>query len=691
MNLKALFASCLLLFAICTNAQPVEKCGTDKMLREFFQNNPNASQIFQQKRNEIADYLNTNAARGNQQLIITIPVVFHVVYSLAAQNIDSLQIQSQIDVLNECYRLRNADTAAIPSWFQGRQSDVLVEFCLAKFDPNGSPSNGITRHSISNTSNFNTNIKPVTQWDPSKYLNIWTTYLGTTLLGYATPFGLFPWDQDGVVLDYRRVGDAPFNPFASNSNMGRTCVHEVGHWLGLFHPFQDSCVGMTPQTCNLQGDYICDTPPTKEASYGQPNLLQNTCNETPVDEKDMWMNYMDYADDDQMHLFTHDQADVMRATLATSRFSIQSSMGCTNPATVFNYSGHVIDAITSSPIINAKVLFDGQTDFETTTDASGNFTIVNLIAGNYDVYAGKWGYMTNQFTVNTAYASGSASIDIPIQDKHYYDDFLFDYNWTKSATSAGGFWTRDMPLGTNYQGDDANPGLDATDDFGLKCFVTGNTGTTPLTDDVDNGTVTLISPAFDLTGFTDPYMRYERWFYDGAQSGNTPDDNFTVKLNNGTTTVTIENTTLAQAPSNKWTQKIFRISNYVALTNNTRLIIEASDATGGNPNVVEAGLDKFEIQEGIFTALNDLDNEQLQVLIYPNPSTGKVNIDYAATEGNVQLKVRNILGEEIITSQVLNAAQGNFTFDLSAQPQGIYFVTLQTADSEKTLKFSLLH
>jgi hypothetical protein len=692
MKLKALFASCLLLFAVYTHAQPVEKCGTDKMLHDFFQNNPNAAQIFQQKRNEIADYLNTNAARGNQQVIITIPVVFHVVYSLAAQNIDSLQIQSQIDVLNECYRLRNADTAAIPSWFQGRQADVLVEFCLAKFDPNGSPTNGITRHNISNTSNFDTNIKPVTQWDPSKYLNIWTTYLGTTLLGYATPFGLFPWDQDGVVLDYRRVGDAPFNPFASNSNMGRTCVHEVGHWLGLFHPFQDSCVGMTPQTCNLQGDYICDTPPTKEASYGQPNLLQNTCNETPVDEKDMWMNYMDYADDNQMHLFTHDQADVMRATLATSRFSLQSSMGCTNPATVFNYSGHVIDAATSSPIINAKVLFDGQTDFETTTDASGNFTIVNLIAGNYDVYAGKWGYMTNKFAVNTAFASGSASINIPIQNNHYYDDFLFDYNWTKSATSAGGFWTRDMPLGTNYQGEDANPDLDALNDFGLKCFVTGNTGTNPLSDDVDNGTVTLISPVFDLTGFTDPYLRYERWFYDGAQSGNTPDDNFTVKLNNGTTTVTIENTTAAQAPSNKWTQKIFRISNYVAFTNNTRLIIEASDANAGNPNVVEAGLDKFEIQEGMFTAVEDLENEPLHVLVYPNPSTGVVNVNYAtAAEGKVQLKVRNILGEEITVDEVQNTAQGNFTFDLSAQPQGIYFITLQTAHSEKTLKFSLLH
>ncbi len=696
--MKSLLTFCLLLFAFSLFAQQPEKCGSDKLLHDLFQNNPNAAQLLKQTRDDISAYLNSNVSRNNRQIIITIPVVFHVIHNNQTLgfglNISHAQIQSQIDVLNECYRLRNADTAAIPSWFQGRQADIMVEFCLAQFDTAGTTMAevGVTRHNISNTSNFDTNIKPSTQWDPSRYLNIWTTNLGNTLLGYATPPGLFPWNQDGVVLDYRHVGKAPDNPFASSHDKGRTAVHEVGHWLNLYHTFQDSCVGMTPQTCNLQGDFICDTPPEASATFGQPNLLQNTCHETPVDEKDMWMNYMDYADDDQLHLFTHDQCDVMRATLATSRLSIQSSLGCTNEFNSFSFSGHVIDASSSANVANAKVLFDGQEDFETTADAFGNFTIPNLLDGYYDVYAGKWGYMTNQFAVHTAFSSGSASITIPLENHHYYDDFLFDYNWTKNATSSGGFWTRDIPVGTFYQGEAANPELDAQDDFGLKCFMTGNGGGTGTTDDIDNGTVTLISPVFDLSGFTDPYVRYERWFYDGSQNSNTPDDNFTVKLNNGVTTVTLENTTPAQAPSNYWTTKTFRISDYVALTSNTRLIIDASDATSSNPNIVEAGLDRFEIKEGIFSALNDLESEPFQIAVYPNPTNGRVIVKYsAAIVGKAKLKVMNVIGEEIFSKEVLNTTQGNFEIDLSGQAQGIYFVTLQTSHSEKTLKLSVLH
>ncbi len=690
MRLRNLFSLCLLFFVMSTSAQ--DKCGTDKLLHDFFQNNPNANQIFQQARNEIADYLNSNAARANQNVIITIPVVFHVIHSGqtlgSGLNISDAQIQSQIAILNECFRLQNADTSAIPSWFQGRQADIQVEFCLAISDTAGNPTTGVTRHNISNTSNFDTNIKPSTQWDPSQYLNIWTTNLGTTLLGYATPFGLFPWNQDGVVLDYRHVG----NPFASSHDLGRTCVHEVGHWLGLFHTFQDSCVGMTPQTCNLQGDFVCDTPPEKEATFGQPNLLQNTCHETPVDERDMWMNYMDYADDDQLHLFTHDQSDVMRAVLSTSRLSIQSSLGCVNQLNVFSFSGQVKDAATTTGVANAKVLFDGQQDFETVADANGNFTIPNLLDGYYDVYAGKWGYMTNQFVVHTAYSSGSSNINIPLENHHYYDDFIFDFNWTKSGTSSGGFWTRGIPVGTFYQSEAANPEIDAQDDFGLNCFMTGNGGGSGTTDDIDNGSVTLISPAFDLSGFTDPYLRYERWFFDGSQSSNIPDDNITFKINNGGSTVTIENTNASSAPTNKWTAQTFRISDYISLTNNMRLIIEASDATASNPNIVEAALDRFEIKEGIFSAINDVENERLRVLVYPNPSTGMVNVKYAAAaEGKVKLKVINVIGEEILTREVSNTSQGNFSFDLTGQAQGIYFITLQTQHSEKTLKFSLLH
>ena len=696
MKLKFQFAFCLLLFVFSVSAQQPEKCGTDKLLHQFFQNNPNAAPLFEQTRNDIAAYLNTNASRSSRQLIITIPVVFHVIHSGQNEgvglNISLAQIQSQIDVLNECYRLRNADTAAIPQWFQGRQADIMVEFCLAKFDTAGLPTSGVTRHNISNTSNFDTNIKPITQWNPALYLNIWTTNLGSTLLGYATPPGLFPWNQDGVVLDYRHVGKAPANPNTSTHDRGRTAVHEVGHWLGLYHTFQDSCAGMTSQTCNLQGDFICDTPPESGATFGQPNLLQNTCHETPVDEKDMWMNYMDYADDDQMHLFTHDQCDVIRATLATSRLSIQSSVGCTNVLNEFSFSGHVIDAATSANVVNAKVLFDGQVDFVTTTDANGNFTIPNLIEDSYDVYTGKWGYMTTQFAMHTNFSSASLNVTIPIENHHYYDDFIFDYSWTKSATSSGGFWTRDIPVGTFWQGETANPEVDAADDFGLKCMMTGNGGSTATTDDVDNGTVTLISPLMDLSGFTDPYLRYERWFYDGSQSGNTPDDNFTVKLNNGTTTVAFENTTAAQAPTNLWTPKIFRISDYAALTANSRLIIESSDATSGNPNVVEAAFDRFEIKEGAFTGVNETAKDLLQIAVYPNPTKGTVYVSYAMSNPEkVTLKLLNILGEELFVKENANTQQGVVAFDLTGYAQGIYLVALQTAHSEKTLKVSLLH
>jgi hypothetical protein len=283
------------------------------------------------------------------------------------------------------------------------------------------------------------------------------------------------------------------------------------------------------------------------------------------------------------------------------------------------------------------------------------------------------------------------AVTIPIENHHYYDDFIFDYGWTKTATSSGGFWTRDIPIGTFYQGEAANPELDAQDDYGLKCFMTGNGGGTGTTDDIDNGTATLISPSFDLSGYTDPYLRYERWFYDGSQSSNTPDDNFTVKLNNGANTVTIENTTAAQAPSNMWTAKVFRISDYVALTNNTRVIIDASDATNSNPNIVEAALDRFEIKEGMFSAINNLTDEQLHVSVYPNPSTGTVYVNYATdNEEKVKLKVMNVIGEEIAAKEVNAAKLGAVSFDLTGYATGIYFVALQTAHSEKTLKFSLV-
>lgn len=695
MRLKPSFSYFLLsiaycLFSVLSYAQP---CGTDQLLRNILQTEPNASQILQQNREAINNYINHNGNRDSRNAIVTIPVVFHIIHNGqivgTGSNISVAQIQSQLDVLNEHFRLRNADTSLIPPWFQGRQADIEVEFCLASFDASGNATSGITRHNYANLSNFDVTIKPVTQWDPTLYLNFWTTVLSGPLLGYATFPNMGPADQDGIVVDYREVGKTPINP---NGSLGKTAVHEVGHWLNLFHTFQDSCSGMTPQTCDLQGDWICDTPPSYEAAFGAPGLTQNTCHESPVDEFDMWMNYMDYADEDQLHLFTRGQRDVIRATLSTSRLSIQSSYGCHDASNVFAVSGQVVDASNSAPISNARVYFDGQSDYETTTDGNGNFTISSAVEGNYDVYAGKWGYMTKQFMVNTLINSVTTGMLIPIDNQHYYDDFLMDFSWTMNNTSSSGFLTRAIPVGTSYLSEAANPFVDEQNDFGLKCMVSGNSSSVATADDIDNGSVTLISPSFDLSSYTDPYLRYSRWFYNGSQSGNACDDKMTVKLNNGSVNVTLETIDSAQAPTNLWMQKTFRISDYVTPTNNMRLIIDASDLTISNPNIVEMGFDRFEVIEGIALSAGETENEKVDIAVFPNPSSGIVNVKYvmSGTE-KVSLKVMNVMGEEILSNEISHTTQGLAAFDMRNQAQGIYFIRLQTQLSEKTLKFSLLH
>src|SRR5688572_16505690 len=76
-----------------------------------------------------------------------IPVVVHVLYNTAAQNISDAQIKSQIDVLTADFRKKNADVSLVPAPFAALAADARIEFDLATIDPSGNPTNGITRKS----------------------------------------------------------------------------------------------------------------------------------------------------------------------------------------------------------------------------------------------------------------------------------------------------------------------------------------------------------------------------------------------------------------------------------------------------------------------------------------------------------------------------------------------------------------
>ena len=259
-----------------------------------------------------------NNSQERSQMVVTIPVVFHVLYNTDAENISEAQVLSQLQVMNDDFRRLNADQDNV--WSQA--ADTQIEFCLATQDPQGNPSNGILRVPTSVTQfGTNDNMKFSSQggsdaWPASEYLNFWVCDLGASLLGYAQfPGG--PANTDGVVCTYTATGNvgtaqAPFD-------LGRTGTHEIGHWLNLRHIWGDGGCGAD--------DFVLDTPEDDGANYGC-SLGSSSC-EAGVSA--MVQNYMDYSDDVCMNLFTQGQGDRMNALFQAggARASLLNSPGCT--------------------------------------------------------------------------------------------------------------------------------------------------------------------------------------------------------------------------------------------------------------------------------------------------------------------------------------------------------------------------
>jgi hypothetical protein len=245
--------------------------------------------------------------------LVTIPVVVHVVHRTAEQNISDAQVRSQIDALNRDYSAKNGDKNKVPVGWKGLVTDPKIQFALASEDPSGRNTSGITRTQTTVTSFApddgvkSTKTGGADPWPADRYMNLWVCNLGEGLLGYAQfPGG--PRARDGVVILYTAFGTqgtatAPYNK-------GRTATHEVGHFFNLRHIWGDrnDCSG---------NDFVADTPPAQQANFGKPTFPHVTCNNGP--NGDMFMNYMDYVDDDAMVMFTTGQVARMNATLAGPR------------------------------------------------------------------------------------------------------------------------------------------------------------------------------------------------------------------------------------------------------------------------------------------------------------------------------------------------------------------------------------
>jgi len=236
--------------------------------------------------------------------VIQVPVVIHILYHTPDQNLQMEAIDRLINALNRDFNKRNADTVNIPAAFKPYATSMGFEFKLATQDPAGRITSGIVRKYTpikywmsDDKMKFNASYGD-DAWDSKSYLNIWLCNM-QDVLGYSTLPGMDP-QKDGVVISFEDImnlkGTSPlFNDF-------RTLVHEVGHWVNLYHIWGDGYCG---------DDRVDDTPKQSTYTPGCPSGTRISCGANNTG--DMYMNFMDFTDDVCMNMFTTGQRKRARA------------------------------------------------------------------------------------------------------------------------------------------------------------------------------------------------------------------------------------------------------------------------------------------------------------------------------------------------------------------------------------------
>jgi hypothetical protein len=327
-HLGPVFLPVLLLMLSLTSKAQTQPCATMNRLEALQQRDPSIRLKVQDAESAAQQWLADhpgNLRTSSDSDTVTIPVVFHVVYRTHLQRISSTQVLSQLDVLNQDFNGLNPDYALVPAAWDSTKADCGIHFCLAMQDPDGNPTTGITYDSTTQVSfDQNDQVKYTAQggcdaWDPTRYLNIWICNLESPLLGYAQFPNAGPLNEDGVVLHYRATGTT--GPLFPDYDKGRTGTHEVGHWLGLRHIWGDD-----GGSCQYD-DFVADTPRQADFTTGCATFpLLDVC--TPDSPGVMFMNYMNYSDDDCSYMFTEGQSQRMHGFLNSARSGLLTSPGC---------------------------------------------------------------------------------------------------------------------------------------------------------------------------------------------------------------------------------------------------------------------------------------------------------------------------------------------------------------------------
>lgn len=617
-----------------------------------------------------------------------IPVVFHVIHLGGSENISEAQIVDQIRIMNEDFRNINPNSVNTPSYFNNLSGDANIEFRLATKDPNGNCTNGITRHYSPLTDHdyaLESDLKAVEQWNSNKYFNVWVVRRavldGQSLGGYATFPGFGSPSLDGVVMAQDCIGS--IGTAAGNADRNaHTLTHEAGHWLGLRHIWGD-------QECG--DDNINDTPVHKEPNLGRcPTYpLLNNCPGGDIVHGEMFMNYMDYTNNNCMSMFSNGQAGLMNSTLDFSRANLWSSNNLSFTGVSFGNTNQancppVADFITYNTVVcMGKIVsfvdlsYNGRITARTwscpnATISNPNDSVANIVftaAGTFPVTLA----VTN--AQGTTTTTKSLITVLPITAQYTQAPYLQGF---EDPAAAFNDWTVKVNGNQTWQSYN-QAGYNSG-----KCVYINNysRGCGPADE--------MVSPTFSLAGIQSPKIAFRLAYRQQSQTntdnlqiyttkdcGETWNLRYNVSGNDLASITFPSNAPFVPSNSNDWKpQTVNFSSSYVDEPNvQVKFVYQCS---GGN-NIY---LDDINIVGTNFTAIEEVNNNL--VSYYFDEANQSVQISAKTPQNNLKITLYNLTGQ-LITTQEIKQQASVWSIPVPAITSGIYFMQIQVENNTPSI------